>query len=180
MHVPSDGDQPGVRPKGLTPSGMADAILHAAAVLLMLTMLAVVVLGVAFRAANTPLVWSDELAQYLLVWLGFTGWIIASRRRNHIRITVFIDKLPDLVRRAVEIVIQLAIIGFAVVLIWQSYGLIQRNSDVYAVTLPFPSALLYALLPVLAIALVGQAAIEIRDVLRGRDRAGLDHGGQIL
>ena len=176
----SDGDQPGVRPKGLATSGMSDAILHATAVVLMLSMLAVVVLGVAFRAANNPLVWSDELAQYLLVWLGFVGWIIASRRRNHIRITIFIDKLPDRARRTVEIIIQLAIIVFAVVLLWQSYGLIQRNSDVYAVTLPFPSAMLYALLPILGTALITQAGLEIRDVVRGKSRSALDHGGQAL
>jgi TRAP-type transport system small permease protein len=174
------GDQPDVRPEGPTPSGMADTMLHVAAVLLMLAMLATVVMGVVFRAANNPLVWSDELAQYLLVWLGFVGWIIASRRRNHIRITIFIDKLPDVTRRVVEIVIQQAIVLFAAVLIWQSYGLIERNSDVYAVTLPFPSAMLYALLPILGVALITQAGLEIRDIIRGKSRAGLDHGGQAL
>lgn len=174
------GDQRGVRPEGLTPAGVADTILHAGAVLLMLSMLGVIVLGVVFRAANNPLVWSDELAQYLLVWLGFVGWMIASRRRNHIRITIFIDKLPDVARRAIEIVIQLAIILFAVVLMWQSQGLIQRNSDVYAVTLPFASALLYALLPVLGATLIVQAGLEIRDVIQGKSRSTLDHGGQAL
>ena len=133
----------------------------------MLAMLSVVVIGVVFRAANSPLVWTDELAQYLLVWLGFVGWIIASRRQSHIRITMLLDRLPLYLRRSFEIVIQLAIILFAAILIWQAGPLIKRNIDVETVTLPFPSAMLYVLLPVLGLTLVIQAALEIRAVVRG-------------
>jgi TRAP-type transport system small permease protein len=158
----------------------ADRLIEAMAVLVMLAMLSVVVLGVVFRAANNPLVWSDELAQYLLVWLGFLGWMIATRRRSHIRIMVFIDALPDLLRRAVEIVLQLAIIAFAIVLMWQARSLIARNIDIEAVTLPFPSAMLYALLPVLGLTLMAQAVAEIVDVVHGTDRRALDNGGQAL
>ncbi|MEQ1615774.1 MAG: TRAP transporter small permease [Hyphomicrobiaceae bacterium] len=150
------------------------------AVLVTLAMLSVVVLGVVFRVANSPLVWSDELAQYLLVWLGFLGWMIATRRRNHIRITVIIDKLPDGLRRVLEIVLQLAIVGFAFILIWQARSLIARNIDIEAVTLPFPSAALYVLLPVLGLTMILQAIAEIAEVVRGTDRRVLDQGGQAL
>jgi TRAP-type transport system small permease protein len=159
---------------------VSDRLIEAAAVLVTLAMLSVVVLGVIFRAANSPLVWSDELAQYLLVWLGFLGWMLASRRRNHIRIMVFIDKLPDTARRAVEVVLQFAIIVFASVLMWQARSLIARNIDIEAVTLPFPSAMLYMLLPVLALVLIVQAMAEIADAVTGPDRRLLDQGGQAL
>ena len=159
---------------------MADRSLEAAAVILMLAMLSVVVAGVVFRALGSPLVWTDELAQYLLVWLGLIGWMIASRRRNHIRITVFLDKLPDTLRRAVEVAIHLAIVGFATVLIWQSHGLIQRNIDIEAVTLPFPSALLYVLLPLLGLVLIVEAVADIRAAISGPERSARDHGGKAL
>jgi TRAP-type C4-dicarboxylate transport system permease small subunit len=158
----------------------ADRLVEAMAVIVALAMLAVVVLGVMFRAFNNPLVWSDELAQYLLVWLGFLGWMIATRRRSHIRIMVVIDKLPDLLRRAAEIVLQLAIIAFACVLMWQARSLIGRNIDIEAVTLPFPSALLYCLLPPLALLLILQAVGEIGEAVAGGDRKSLDQGGQAL
>lgn len=158
----------------------ADRLIEAAAVVVALAMLTVVVLGVAFRAAGNPLVWSDELAQYLLVWLGMLGWMLASRRRNHIRITVLLDRMPDLVRRAAEVVVQLAIMVFAAILMWQARALIARNIDIEAVTLPFPSALLYVLLPALALVLIVQAVAEILGVLRGGERTALDRGGQAL
>lgn len=136
----------------------------------MLAMLAVVVLGVAFRAANNAISWTDELAQYLLVWVGFLGWIIASRRRSHIRIGVLIDRLPSAARVAAELLIQVLVIALAVILLWQAQGLIARNIDVYAVTLPFPSAMLYALLPVLGVALILQAVADMVDAVRRPDR----------
>jgi TRAP-type C4-dicarboxylate transport system permease small subunit len=149
---------------------LADRLVEAIAVVLMMAMLGTVVLGVAFRAAGAPLVWTDELAQYLLVWLGFVGWIIASRRQSHIRITVLLDRLPVLMRRTLEIAIQLAIVALAAILTWQAGPLIRRNLDVETVTLPFPSAMLYVLLPVLGLSLVVQAVIEIREVLAGAPR----------
>jgi TRAP-type C4-dicarboxylate transport system permease small subunit len=73
---------------------LSDRIVRGAAVALLLSLLVAVLLGVLSRQLNAPLAWTDELAQYLLVWTGFVGWIIAARRRSHIRITVFADKLP--------------------------------------------------------------------------------------
>ena len=60
---------------------LSDRLVRYAAVALLLTLLATVVAGVVSRQLNAPLAWTDELAQYLLVWTGFTGWIIAARRR---------------------------------------------------------------------------------------------------
>ena len=84
-------------------AALADRLVYWAAVVLLLTLLAVVVLGVFFRQINQPLAWSDELAQYLLVWTGFVGWIIAARRRSHIRIMVFAEKLPRPVQAAMHV-----------------------------------------------------------------------------
>ena len=50
-----------------------DRLVRAAAVGLLLALLVAVLLGVASRQLNAPLAWTDELAQYLLVWTGFTG-----------------------------------------------------------------------------------------------------------
>ena len=90
-----------------------------AAVILLLAMLAAVFLGVVFRLVGEPLAWSDELAQYLLVWTGFTGWIIASRRRSHIRIGLIVDKLKGWPRRIAEIAIQLLVAALGAILLDQ-------------------------------------------------------------
>lgn len=147
---------------------LCDRSVRAAAVALLLSLLVAVLLGVISRQLNAPLAWTDELAQYLLVWTGFVGWIIAARRRSHIRITVIADKLPAIAGRGLEIVTQLAIIVFAGVLVRYSFALIQRNWDVESIALPVSSAALYIVMPIAGLALIAQALAEIVDTLTGR------------
>lgn len=149
----------------------ADRGTQAAAVLLLLALLATVFLGVVFRQLNMPLSWSDELAQNLLVWTGFVGWIIAARKRSHIRIGVIADKLPPAARRVLEVLIQAAIIVFACVLLRYSFGIIERTWDVESVSLPVTTAVLYLPIPLTALALIAQAMVETGEALRGNIRA---------
>lgn len=145
----------------------SDNLVGAAAVLLLLAMLAAVFLGVVFRLAGEPLAWSDELAQYLLVWTGFTGWIIASRRRSHIRIGLIVDRLKGWPRRAAEIVIQLLVAALGAILLFKSFGLIQRNVDVEWVSLPLSVALVYIPMPIAGCAVILQSAAQIVEAVRG-------------
>ena len=54
-------------------------------VLLLASLLVTVLLGVITRAADAPLIWTDEGARFLMVWLACTGWMIAGRRRRNAR-----------------------------------------------------------------------------------------------
>ncbi len=159
---------------------LSDRLVRALAVVLLLTLLVTVVLGVISRQLNAPLAWTDELAQYLLVWTGFVGWIIAARNRSHIRITVFADKLPASAGRGLEVVTQAAIILFAVILVRYSFGLIERTWDVESIALPVSTAALYAVMPLAGLALILQALAEIADVLAGRKFEAADPGSQPL
>jgi TRAP-type C4-dicarboxylate transport system permease small subunit len=145
-----------------------DGALRGSAVALLLALLGSVVIGVVSRQFNQPVTWSDETAQYLLVWTGFVGWMIGARKREHIRINVIIDLLPGVARRVVEVIIQLAVIVFALGLLAYGTPLIERNWDVEWISLPLPAGLLYVPVPFAAALLVGQALVEIRDVLAGR------------
>lgn len=159
---------------------LCDRIVRWAAVVLLLTLLVTVVLGVLSRQLNAPLAWTDELAQYLLVWTGFTGWIIGARRRSHIRITVFADRLPAGAGRVLEVVTQVSIIVFAGVLIRYSFALIERNWDVESIALPISGAALYVVMPLAGLALIVQALAEIGDVVSGRRYEAAEPGTQPL
>ncbi len=141
--------------------------LRAAAVVLLLGMLGCVVAGVVSRQLGNPLSWTDEAAQYLLVWTGFTGMVLAARRRSHIRIDVFIDRLPPLSRRIAEVIIQASVIFFAIALLRYSPALIERNLDVEWISVPLSAALLYIPLPIAAAALVSSAVVQLIEAFRG-------------
>jgi TRAP-type C4-dicarboxylate transport system permease small subunit len=149
-------------------SKWSDRLVGAAAVVLLLAMLAAVFLGVVFRLIGEPLTWSDELAQYLLVWTAFTGWIIASQRRAHIRIGLIIDRFKGLPRRLAEIVIQLSVALLGAILLVKSFGLIERNIDVEWVSLPLSVALVYIPMPIAGFAVILQALVQIVEAFQGK------------
>jgi TRAP-type C4-dicarboxylate transport system permease small subunit len=147
----------------------SDRLLAVAAVMLVLGMLGSVFFGVVFRLANRPLAWTDEMGQYLLVWTGFVGWIIAGNRGSHIRIRVFIDRLRGPARRWAEIAVQLLVALFGLVLLTRSFGLIGRNLDVTWVSLPLSVALVYLPIPIAGFAVIAQSFLAIARALRGED-----------
>ena len=149
-----------------TLKAIADRGINAAAVLLMLSLLVCVGLGVISRQINRPIAWTDEMAQYLMVWTALTGWIIASRNRVHIRITVLLDRLPARLRQGLEIVIRASVILLGFVMLRYSLPLIERNLDVEWVSLPLSVALLYLPVPITGLAVMLYGVTDLMDVLR--------------
>ena len=130
-----------------------------------------VLLGVISRALNNPFDWTEELSRYLMVWVAILGWVLASRSRAHIRIRFFQDMLPPRAWAVAEIVLQLAVVLFGLLVAWFAIDLVQRNSDIDAVTLPLTQMWFY--IPLLAGGLIAalQAVAEIAGVARDRQNA---------
>ena len=51
---------------------------------------------------DRPLVWSDELASILFLWLAMLGAVIAFRRDEHMRMTACVGYLPAPSRAALD------------------------------------------------------------------------------
>ena len=49
---------------------------------------------VARYAFHHPLIWSDELASLLFLWLAMLGAVLALRRGEHMRMTAMVNALP--------------------------------------------------------------------------------------
>jgi len=148
-----------------------DGALRLTAAVALALLLLCVMLGVATRALGDPLIWSDEVARFLMVWLAVLGWLLASRQRVHIRIRFFIDRLPAALRRPIELIIQLAVALFGGLIVWHGRDLVSRNFDVEATTVPLPMSFIY--LPVVLAGLVtaAQALGEAWEIVRGEQPA---------
>lgn len=120
------------------------------AVLLLVLMVVVVSLGVFFRyVLNAALVWYDEFASYLLVWLTFYGAVVASYRRRHIAFDLVVDRLTPDLRRLVEAVAESLILGFQVVLFYYGWLLTRKMGDETAVSLVWVKmGWVYSVLPI--------------------------------
>src|SRR5690625_4172736 len=71
------------------------------------------------QVLGDPSTWSEELARYVFVWLGLFAAALVFSERGHIAVDFVVQNLSPRVQRSIAIVVQLAIIGFAlVVLVW--------------------------------------------------------------
>ena len=61
---------------------------------------------------NESLIWSDELARYLLIAMAFIGCATGMRKDNHIRIDLVDHILPPVVARALRLLIDVAVFGY--------------------------------------------------------------------
>ena len=151
-----------------------DRFAAAVACGLLVALLGCVTLGVVTRAANNPLIWTDELSRFLMVWLAAFGWILASRRRIHVRIRYFQDKLPAGAHRGVEVAIQAAMTLFGVLIAWYGVELTIKNHDLEATTLPLSMSWLYAPLVLAGVVTAAQGIAELAQSLRNAPPAAAD------
>ena len=108
------------------------------AVCLLAAMTILVCMGVFFRyVLNSSLVWYDEFASYLLVWLTFYGCVVVDHQQRHISFDLFVNKLAPVQRRVVDIVGELAVLGFQFVLFYYGWILTEKMGDETAISLPW-------------------------------------------
>jgi tripartite ATP-independent transporter DctM subunit len=80
------------------------ALVEAAAALLVTAEIVILLAGVVSRYGfDRPLVWSDELASILFLWLAMLGAVIAFRREEHMRMTAVVGMMPAGARAALDV-----------------------------------------------------------------------------
>lgn len=120
-----------------------DRTMEGVAAILLVALLVAVTLGIVTRAFGEPLIWTDEVSRFLMLWVAVVGWILASRKRAHIRIRFFHDLLPPRLWRLAEIVMQAAMTLFGALVAWYSVHLVTVNFDLEATTVPISISWLY-------------------------------------
>ena len=65
---------------------------------------------------SDPSSFTDELARYLMIWLGVLGAAYVAGKGNHVAITYFSEKLNVENQKKVKVLIHLFILSFAVFL----------------------------------------------------------------
>ncbi|MDA8048406.1 MAG: TRAP transporter large permease subunit [Rhodospirillales bacterium] len=116
--------------------------------------------GVIWRyALDSPLVWSDELAEMLFLWLAMLGAVIALRRREHMCMTALVARLPPRRRRFLGAVVAMAVVTFVAELLPQAASYMISVNAITSPTLGIPDSWRVAGL-VVALVLLLVAAVE--------------------
>ncbi|MGW9332917.1 TRAP transporter large permease [Bosea sp. NPDC055594] len=94
------------------------AMVEAIAAVLVLTEIVILGAGVTARYAfHAPLVWSDELASILFLWLSMLGAVVALRRGEHMRMTGLVSRVGPQTRLLLEALAITAAIAFLVMIL---------------------------------------------------------------
>lgn len=81
--------------------------------ILIVVEVAILFAGVLFRyALHQPLLWSDELAGILFLWMSMLGAVVAQHRGGHMRLTVLVGLASERWRRRIETFASLSVILF--------------------------------------------------------------------
>jgi TRAP-type C4-dicarboxylate transport system permease small subunit len=145
-----------------------DVILKSLAAVAAAGLTVCVLLGIASRAVNDPFGWTEELSRFFMVWVAMLGWVLASRRRAHIRIRFFHDLLPRFWWAMAEIFMQLGVVLFGLIVVVAAAELIERNSDVEATSVPLAMMWIYVPLALAAAVATLQALADIARAWQAR------------
>lgn len=126
------------------------SILEIIAIAILALILSMVVLQVISRYVfNYPIEWSEEMARFLFIWLGFISAAVALKEDQHVKFTFIIDILPQKARRIIDIFNDLLTMAFLIVLIIYGVMLTINTHSIPSVTLDFIRwSYVYASLPI--------------------------------
>lgn len=135
-------------------SGTVGALFYA-------VLIAVIMLGVIFRyVLVNPLQWSEELARFLLIWIGFLGMNMATRQGQHLGINSLLAKLPKKTILLLDLAGAVLIALFLVFLISKAVPM-TLNTMVTAVSMNFSMFWIYLSLPVGAVLTLLQVIFNV-------------------
>ena len=100
---------------------------------------------------SSPSAFTNELARYLMIWLGILGAAYISGKQEHVAIDFFVKKLNNSLRRFIDRFVLLSILGFAFfVMIIGGINLvyITLKLEQYSPSLQIPLALVYSIIPI--------------------------------
>ena len=129
-----------------------DKIIERLLVLILVGMLLNVIWQVFTRFfTSSPSAFTNELARYLMIWLGILGAAYISGKQEHVAIDFFVKKLNNSLRRFIDRFVLLSILSFAFfVMIIGGINLvyITLKLEQYSPSLQIPLALVYSIIPI--------------------------------
>ena len=142
------------------------------AALLVLAEIAVLLAGIIGRYVfHSPIIWSDELAGILFLWLAMLGSVLAFQRNEHMRMTAVVSMLGPGARAFLDLVAGAATLAFLLLVIHPAYEFAADEVYVTTPALDIVNAWRAAALPVgfglmLAVAVLRLASVtDLRNVL---------------
>ena len=124
-------------------------VVEIAAALLVVAEIVILFAGVVARyGLRSPLIWSDELASILFLWLAMLGAAVAFRRSEHMRMTAVVASAGPAMRGYLDVVATCAALAFLLMIAWPSWEYAYEESFITTPALQIANIWRAAALPV--------------------------------
>src|SRR3984893_7993422 len=140
-------------PRRRSPAASLEAALgmlvEIPAAILVVAEIVILFAGVVSRyGLHRPLIWSDELASILFLWLAMLGAAVAFRRSEHMRMTAVVAGAKPALRAYLDVVATSAALAFLLLIAWPSYEYAYEESFITTPALQIANSWRAAALPV--------------------------------
>jgi tripartite ATP-independent transporter DctM subunit len=140
-------------PRRRSPAASLEAALgmlvEIPAALLVVAEIVILFAGVVARyGLHRPLIWSDELASILFLWLAMLGAAVAFRRSEHMRMTAVVAGARPAMRAYLDVVGTCAALAFLLLIAWPACEYAYEESYITTPALQIPNIWRAAALPV--------------------------------
>ena len=123
-------------------------IVEIPAAMLVVAEIVILFAGVVARyGLHRPLIWSDELASILFLWLAMLGAVVAFRRSEHMRMTAIVASARPAMRAYLDVVATCAALAFLLLVVWPACDYAYEESFITTPALQIPNIWRAAALP---------------------------------
>src|SRR6516165_759545 len=119
------------------------------AAILVVAEIVILFAGVVARyGLRAPLIWSDELASILFLWLAMLGAAVAFRRSEHMRMTAVLSSAGPSMRAYLDVVATCAALAFLLLIVWPAWEYAYEESFITTPALQISNSWRAAALPI--------------------------------
>jgi tripartite ATP-independent transporter DctM subunit len=131
-----------------TIEAVVGGLVEIPAALLVIAEIVTLFAGVVARyGLQQPLIWSDELASILFLWLAMLGSVVAFRRSEHMRMTAVVGSTAPAMRAYLDVVATCAALAFLLLIVAPSYQYAYEESFITTPALQISNSWRAAALP---------------------------------
>ncbi len=110
-------------------------------------MLSTIILNILFRyVLYKPISWSDELSNYLFIWMSFLASAYVMGNDHHVRVTALIQRMPEKLKDIIHLVMNLVMFIVFTSYINPSFSILRglKKSNMMRIPLKF----VYLIIPI--------------------------------
>ncbi|WP_075618854.1 TRAP transporter small permease [Paenisporosarcina indica] len=119
---------------------------------------------------HSPLVWSEEVVRYSMIWIVLLGTSVALRKGLLVSVEIVLHIVPRKIKKMMEVLIVLLNVIFLFILIRYGFILLELTNGQKIGALDLPVSVIYYAIPVAGILGILNALLVLVEILTKKEK----------